>query len=163
MRETAAARPDAPAIFFKGSDALERRPRSAERSVRRVARRPPAFSKGDRVALLLPNCPQFLIAEFGAWKAGATVLPLNPLYTGSELREPLNAAGVEVVVTLTPFYKRLKEIQRETPVKRIIATSIKEYLPPLLRVLFTLFKEKKGGHRIELEPGDRVVSGLPSR
>ena len=38
--------------------------------------------------------------------------------------------------------------------RRIIATSIKEYLPPLLRVLFTLFKEKKGGHRIELEPGD---------
>ena len=39
--------------------------------------------RGDRVALVLPNCPQFLIAEFGAWKAGATVLPLNPLYTGA--------------------------------------------------------------------------------
>ena len=111
-------------------------------------------TKGDRVALLLPNCPQFLIAEFGAWKAGATVLPLNPLYTGSELREPLNAAGIEVIVTLTPFYNRLKEIQRETPIKRIVATSIKEYLPPLLRVLFTLFKEKKDGHRIELKAGD---------
>ena len=83
------------------------------------------------------------------------MLPLNPLYTAGELRDPLNAAGVEIVVTLTPFYKRLKDIQSETPVKRIIATSIKEYLPPLLRVLFTLFKEKKGGHRIELEPGDQ--------
>ncbi len=59
-----------------------------------------------------------------------------------------------MVVTLTPFYDRLKDIQRDTPVRRIIATSIKEYLPPLLRVLFTLFKEKKDGHRIELEPGD---------
>ena len=67
----------------------------------------------------------------------------------------MNAAGVEIVVTLTPFYSRLKDIQSETPVKRVIATSIKEYLPPLLRVLFTLFKEKKGGHRIELEPGDQ--------
>ena len=111
--------------------------------------------KGDRVALLLPNCPQFLIAEIGAWKAGATVLPLNPLYTAGELREPLTNAGVEVVVTLTPFYRRLKDIQHETTVKRVIATSIKEYLPPLLRVLFTLFKEKKDGHRIELEPGDQ--------
>ena len=53
-----------------------------------------------------------------------------------------------LVVTLTPFYARLKEIQRDTSVSRIVATSIKEYLPPLLRVLFTLFKEKKGGHRI---------------
>ena len=82
------------------------------------------------------------------------MLPLNPLYTAGELRDPLTTAGVKLVVTLTPFYTRLKDIQPETPVKRIIATSIKEYLPPLLRVLFTLFKEKKGGHRIALEPGD---------
>ena len=88
-------------------------------------------------------------------ESGATVLALNPLYTAGELLEPLANAGVKVVVTLTPFYKRLKEIQRETTVKRVIATSIKEYLPPLFRVLFTLFKERKGGHRIALEPGDQ--------
>ena len=76
------------------------------------------------------------------------------MYTGTELIDPLRTAGVEIVVTLTPFYKRLKEIQEQTLVKRIIATSIKEYLPPALRVLFTLFKEKKGGHRITLQPGD---------
>ena len=87
------------------------------------------------------------VAELGAWKAGATVFPLNPLYTENELAEPLRDAGVEIVVALTPFYRRLKEIQPETRVKRIIATSIKEYLPPFLRVLFTLFKEKKDGHR----------------
>ena len=153
IRETAAAMPDSPAIFFKGTSLsnkdLDRMSDSFAASLAHAGIR-----KGDRVALVLPNCPQFLIAEFGAWKAGATVLPLNPLYTAGELREPLTNAGVEVVVTLTPFYKRLKDIQRETPVKRIIATSIKEYLPPILRVLFTLFKEKKGGHRIRLEPGD---------
>jgi long-chain acyl-CoA synthetase len=153
LRDTAASRPDEPAILFKGislSNAdLDRLSDSFAAALSRAG-----VARGDRVALVLPNCPQFLIAEFGAWKAGATVLPLNPLYTSSELREPLKTAGVEVVVTLTPFYRRLKEIQPETPVKRIIATSIKEYLPPLLRVLFTLFKEKKEGHRIELGPGD---------
>ena len=154
VRETAEAMPDAPALFFKGITLSNR---DLDRLSDRFAASLVAFGihKGDRVALVLPNCPQFLIAEIGAWKAGATVLPLNPLYTASELREPLAAAGVQVVVTLTPFYTRLKEIQRDTPVKRIIATSIKEYLPPLLRVLFTLFKEKKGGHRIELEAGDQ--------
>jgi len=154
VRDNAQARPDAPAVFFKGTtlssrdldDLSERFAASLVAS---------GIRKGDRVALVLPNCPQFLIAEIGAWKAGATVLPLNPLYTPGELRDPLNAAGVEIVVTLTPFYRRLKDIQSETQVKRVIATSIKEYLPPLLRVLFTLFKEKKGGHRIELEPGDQ--------
>ena len=154
VREAAAARPDAAAIFFKGITVsnrdLDRLSDSFAASLVGTG-----IKKGDRVALVLPNCPQFLIAEIGAWKAGATVLPLNPLYTAGELREPLTTAGVEIVVTLTPFYRRLKEIQRDTPVKRIIATSIKEYLPPLLRVLFTLFKEKKTGHRIELEAGDQ--------
>lgn len=154
IRDTANAIPDAPAIFFKGITLSNR---DLDHLSDRFAASLVAsgIHKGDRIALVLPNCPQFLIAEIGAWKAGATVLPLNPLYTVSELREPLTAAGVQIVVTLTPFYKRLKEIQRDTPVKRIIATSIKEYLPPLLRVLFTLFKEKKGGHRIILEPGDQ--------
>lgn len=153
VREAADARPDAPAIFFKGSEIsnsdLDRLSDRFAASLIRAGVR-----KGDRIALVLPNCPQFLIAEIGAWKVGATVLPLNPLYTAAELRKPLTTAGVELVVTLTPFYTRLKDIQRETPVKCVIATSIKEYLPPLLRVLFTLFKEKKGGHRIELEAGD---------
>ena len=153
VREAADARPDAPAIFFKGAEVSNG---DLDRLSDRFAASLVAagIRKGDRVALVLPNCPQFLIAEIGAWKAGATVLPLNPLYTAGELRRPLTTAGIELVVTLTPFYTRLKEIQRETPVKRIIATSIKEYLPPLLRVLFTLFKEKKGGHRIALQPGD---------
>ena len=145
--------------FFQGHDALEHGPRSPERQVRRGARRA-GIRKGDRVALLLPNCPQFLIAEIGAWKAGATVLPLNPLYTASELREPLDNAGAEVVVTLTPFYKRLKDIQRETPVKRIIATSIKEYLPPLApRAVYALQgKEGRAPHRARARRS--VVPGL---
>ena len=165
IRETADAHPQAPAIFFKGiqvsnADLDRLSDVFAEWLIGRGIR------KGDRVALVLPNCPQFLIAEIGAWKVGATVLPLNPLYTAAELSSPLVTAGVETVVTLTPFYKRLKDIQRDTPVKRVIATSIKEYLPPLLRVLFTLFKEKKGGHRIDLEPGDvwfqDCLRGAPS-
>jgi long-chain acyl-CoA synthetase len=162
LRENAASVPDAPAIFFKGS-------RITYAELDRLSDRFAAslieagVSKGDRVALLLPNSPQFVISEFGAWKAGATVLPLNPLYTASELREPLTTAGIEIVVTLTPFYRRLKEMQRDTSVRRIIATSIKEYLPPLLRVLFTLFKEKKGGHRITLERGDAWFQDVIAR
>ena len=153
LRESAAAQPSAPAILFKGN-------RISHADLDRLSDRfatslvEAGVEKGDRIALLLPNCPQFLIAEIGAWKAGATVLLLNPLYTGAELREPLKAAGIEVIVTLTPFYKRVKDLQRDTKVRHVIATSIKEYLPPLLRTLFTLFKEKKDGHRIDLQSGD---------
>ena len=116
--------------------------------------------KGDRVALILPNCPQFVTAEFGAWKVGAIVCPINPTYSERELEHTLQANGAETAVTLTPFYGRLKDVQPRTNVRNVIATSIKEHLPPLLRVLFTLFKEKQTGHRISLAAGDHWFQNL---
>jgi long-chain acyl-CoA synthetase len=110
--------------------------------------------KGDRVAVLLPNCPQFLVAEFGIWKTGAVVVAVNPTYSEREFEQVLDSTRAETVITLTPFYQRLKALQGRTAVKRIIATSIKEYLPPVLRVLFTLFKERKDGHRITISGDD---------
>src|SRR5207253_9906020 len=101
------------------------------------------IARGDRVGLLLPNCPQLFIAQFGAWKLGAIVAPLNPIYTEHELEGPLRDHGVETIVTLTRFYDRVRHVQPRTPVKRVIATNIKEHFPPLLRVLFTLLREKK--------------------
>jgi len=108
---------------------------------------------GDRVALLLPNCPQFLICEFGIWKAGGVVVALNPTYSERELEQALDSMRVSVAVTLTPFYERLIRVQGRTGVRHVIATSIKEYLSPVLRVLFTWLKEKKDGHRIALHSG----------
>jgi long-chain acyl-CoA synthetase len=116
--------------------------------------------KGDRVALLLPNCPQFVIAQFGAWKVGAVAVGANPTYSDRELEQMLSAVRVNTIVTLTPFYDRVKRIQERAGVKHVIATSIKEYLPPLLRVLFTLFKERKDGHRIRLAAGDLWMQDL---
>jgi long-chain acyl-CoA synthetase len=110
--------------------------------------------KGDRVAVLLPNCPQFFVAEFGIWKVGAIVVAVNPTYSERELEQVLESTQAETVVALTPFYKRVKTVQGRSGVKRVIATSIKEYLPPLLRLLFTLFKEAKEGHRITLAGDD---------
>jgi len=116
--------------------------------------------KGDRVALLLPNCPQFLIVQFAAWKIGAIVAPLNPMYTEQELEGPLREHGIETIVTMTRFYRRVKHVQPRTPLTRVIATNIKDYFPPMLRLLFTLAREKKGGDRVKLERGDHDLSRL---
>ena len=115
---------------------------------------------GDRVALVLPNAPQFVIAQFAAWKIGAIVAPQNPVYTDRELEESLAASQPETVITLTPFYQRVKRCQRAASVKRVIATNIKEYFPPALRILFTLFKEKKTSHRITIGPDDLWLADL---
>ena len=116
--------------------------------------------KGDRVALLLPNCPQFLVAQFAAWKVGAVVVGVNPTYSERELEQTLDATRAQTIVALTPFYERVKRVQGRVGLRHIIATSIKDYLPPVLRVLFTVFKERKEGHRIRLASGDHWMGDL---
>ena len=141
LADAARERPDAPALLFKGAtisygalDALSDACAAAFASL--------GVRRGDRVALLLPNCPQFFIAELGAWKLGAIVAPLNPTYTEREIEGPLREHGVETIVTLTRYYARVKNIQKQTPLRRVIATNIKDYFPPLLRMLFTLLSRK---------------------
>src|SRR4029450_10043431 len=153
LAEAVAQRPEGPALLFKGrtisQGELDRRSDAFAAALAALG-----VAKGDRVALLLPNCPQFLICELGAWKAGAILVPLNPIYTEQELAGALARTGAETIVVLTPFYRRVKAVQPRTAVGRVIATNVKEYLPPLLRVLFTLAKERKDGHRVTLEECD---------
>jgi len=162
LDEAASERPDGPALLFKGHTVthgeLQRLSDAFAAALAALG-----VAKGDRVALLLPNCPQFLICELGAWKAGAVVVPLNPIYTEPELAGGLARTGAETIVVLTPFYGRVKAVQPRTALRRVVATNIKEYLPPLLRVLFTLARERKGGHRVRLEVGDLWLPDLLGR
>ncbi len=116
--------------------------------------------KGDRLALLLPNCPQMVIAQLAAWAIGAVVCPLNPLYSPSELIHTLNEAGAQTVVVLTPFYDKLKTLQSQTNIRTIIVAQIKSYLPLVTKWLFSLAKEKKEGHIINLQAGDLLWDDL---
>jgi long-chain acyl-CoA synthetase len=151
-----------PAILFKGST-MTYGQLGAQSTAFAAALVDLGVRKGDRVAILLPNSPQFFVAEFGTWKAGAIVVALNPIYSERELEQALASTGAETVITLTLFYNRVKAAQPRTAVRRVIATSIKEYLPSVLRVLFTLVKEKKEGHRINLQEGDRWLQDLLGR
>src|SRR5882672_3473802 len=126
---------DKPALLFKGTSLSYAR-LEADSNAFAAALAEMGVKLGDRVALVVPNCPQFFIAEFGAWKLGAVVSPVNPTYTERELEISLNSTQAETVLTLTPFYGRVKDCQPRTRVRRVIATSIKEYLPPVTRVLF---------------------------
>ena len=106
--------------------------------------------KGDRVALFLPNCPQFPIAYYATHKAGGIVVPCNPLYVARELEHQVNDAGAETIVVLSRFYPIVKQIRSHTKLKNVIVTNVKEYFPGLLKTLFTLALEKKEGHRVDI-------------
>lgn len=83
---------------------------------------------GDRVALMLPNSPQYVIAFYGALLAGAIVVNINPTYTPRELRHQLQDSGAETLVLLNLFKPRLDEIRAETNVKRVIVSHIFDLL-----------------------------------
>jgi long-chain acyl-CoA synthetase len=102
--------------------------------------------KGDRVAVHMLNCPQFVIAYYGTLMAGGIVVPCNPLYVARELKHQLNDSGATVVVTLSLTYPLVKQIRSETALEHVIVANVKEYFPGLLKFLFTVAKEKKEGH-----------------
>jgi len=151
--EAVRQRPDATMLYFKGAKisykTIERLSNSLASAL--VAG---GVRKGDRVAILLPNCPQAVYCQLGIWKAGAIAVPINPLYSRSELERSLNEVGATLVICIGPFYKTLKQIQAGTEVRRVIVTGVKEFLPLLPRLAFTLLMEKKGGHKVKLQPGD---------
>ncbi|MFZ2358121.1 MAG: long-chain fatty acid--CoA ligase [Anaerolineae bacterium] len=153
VRETVSLRPNHMALYFKGTKiSYSQLDRLSDQFANALIAM--GIKKGDRVALVMPNIPQFVIAEFGVWKAGAVAACINPLYTEYEMEHALNECGAETVVAMTTFYNKIKNVQSKTKVKRVIAAGVREYLPFVIRLLFTLAKEKKEGHRIDLQPGD---------
>src|SRR5215216_4230632 len=118
--------------------------------------------KGDRVGNFMPNTPQFVMAYFGILKAGGVVVATNPLYTAHEIEYQASDAGIEIMFVMTNFYKTIKKAQPNTKIKKLIVTNLKEALPPIMRVLFTLVREKKSGFRIEggLQEGDVWMQDL---
>ncbi|HEY7171974.1 MAG TPA: AMP-binding protein [Vicinamibacterales bacterium] len=152
-------RPGDPALLFKGATITwEQLNRDVDAFAAALASL--GVSRGDRVGVLLPNCPQFFVAELAAWKLGAIVAPLNPIYPEHELEGPIAENGIETILTLTRFYDRVKRVQARVPVRRVIATNIKEYFPPLLKFLFTVAREKRDGDRVTVAAGDHEFGAL---
>ena len=73
-----------------------------------------SVKKGDRVALIMSNCPQAIIGRWCIWKAGAVVVHMNPMYTDAELTHALKDCGAEVAIILVPFYDQIRKIKLHT-------------------------------------------------
>ena len=159
LADHARDRPLWPALLFKGARMSYRRLHELSDACA-AAFYAIGVRRGDRVALLLPNCPQFFVAELAAWKIGAVVVPLNPTYTERELEGPLVEHRVETVVALTRFYERVKRVQPRTPVVRVVTTNIKAHFPPQLRLLFTLLRERREGDHVRPCGGDLDLAAL---
>jgi long-chain acyl-CoA synthetase len=149
LEETARKYPDHTALIFNNAKITYREYNAAVDRFA-AALQGLGVKKGDRVAIHLLNCPQFPIAYYAVLRIGGIVVPCNPVYTAREMRHQLKDSGAEVIVTLSMMYPIIQQIRAETKLRHVIVANIKTYLPPILRVLFTLLKEKKGGHRVDI-------------
>jgi long-chain acyl-CoA synthetase len=164
LEDSAKKYPNVPCTIFKGAEISYKEMNEITDQVA-AALASLGVKKGDRVGIFMPNTPQFIMAYFGILKAGGVVVAVNPLYTPREIEYQVNDAGIEIMFVMSNFYKTMKAAQPNTKLKKIIVTNIKETLPPILRVLFTLAKEKKGGFRIEggLVDGDIWMKDLVAK
>ena len=87
--------------------------------------------QGDRVSLYLQNIPQFVIGQFGIWKSGGIVVPLNPMYREKELTYYFQDASVQVLICMESLYgEMLRKVVAETGVKHVVTTSELDFLDP---------------------------------
>lgn len=113
--------------------------------------------KGDRVAVMLPNCPQSVIAYYGTLLYGAIVVQTNPLYVERELEYQLKDSGATVLVVLDLLFRRVSKVQPSTNLKHVIYTSIKDYLPFPKNILYPL-KVKKDGMSLHVDYSENIYS-----
>jgi long-chain acyl-CoA synthetase len=111
--------------------------------------------KGDRVAVMLPNCPQFPVVFFGLLRIGAIAVNTNPLYLAREIKEQFNDSGAETVVLLNVLYPRLSEVRAQTKIKRVIIVDIAETLGFPWKTIVHLAQRKHGEH-VHVEPGSDI-------
>ena len=79
--------------------------------------------KGDRVALMLPNCPQYVISFFATVRLGAIVTQLNPMYVEREIEYILKDSGAETIVVYADMYPRVKAVLTETDLENVVVVS----------------------------------------
>ena len=111
-------------------------------------------AKGDRVAMILPNMPQMIIATYAAWRIGAVVVMNNPLYTERELTHQLGDSESKVAVTFDLLVPRMLSIRKNTGIEKIVACHIRDYLPFPLKQLFPIVKKQM--HR-PVAPGEDAL------
>jgi long-chain acyl-CoA synthetase len=148
LRRTADAHGGAVATIFYGArityrdidDAADR----FAASLRRIDVKP-----GDRVGLIVPNSPAYIIAFFGIQRAGGIVVQTNPLYTPRELVALYSDAGATVVVCLDLFLTNLLKAKPETPIRQVVVADLKDFLPAPLATLYPIRRRselKEAGH-----------------
>jgi long-chain acyl-CoA synthetase len=166
LRESAARHPHRAAVILSGPQfhsALSYRAFEHESDRFAGALRALGLRRGDRLAISLPNLPQYPVALYGAFKAGVTAVQVNPLYRGDDLAFILRDSQAKALVTLTRLYGHAAAVRGQTALEHIVLTKVSDYFPPLWRALYGLLRERREGDAMprdaSLVPWSRMLRG----
>ncbi|BDG44571.1 long-chain-fatty-acid--CoA ligase [Saccharococcus caldoxylosilyticus] len=150
LRETAAQFGGHEAIYFLGKTLTFREVYEQALTLANYLKKI-GLQKGDRVSIMLPNCPQAVISYYGVLFAGGIVVQTNPLYTEHELEYQLNDSGATMLITLDMLYPKAAKAKAKTNVKHLIITSMKDYLPTVKKWLYPLMQRKQQPVMVKVE------------
>ncbi|MEY4749384.1 MAG: hypothetical protein RIQ60_1598 [Pseudomonadota bacterium] len=121
------------------------------------------LARGARVALMMPNLPQYLVAIAAVLRAGCVVVNVNPLYTARELEHQLKDSGAEAIIVLENFAHTLEEVIAHTAVRHVVLTALGDALPWWRRQLvnFVVRHVKKLVPEFRLPMGTDAAGGAP--
>jgi long-chain acyl-CoA synthetase len=166
LRTTAVEAPDKPATSFLGAQlTFGEVKQHVDRFATALARL--GIQQGDRVGIMLPNCPQYAIAIFAVLRLGASVVNINPTYTPHEVGAMARDSGIRALLTLDALAPALLPLRAGSSLETIVVTSLAEYAPaatPRAAVPETLrFADLLAGApdvdlpRIEVDPENDVA------
>ncbi|HXF57334.1 MAG TPA: AMP-binding protein, partial [Actinomycetota bacterium] len=166
LEEAARRFPDAPAVSFWVPGAPMGKRLTYRQLLGEVERFSRALSslgvrRGDRVGLVLPNCPQYVVAAYAALRLGAVMVGTNPLYTEEELTHQLRDAACEVVVTLDVLYPKVAAVRDRAGVREVVVGRVPDYLPFPVSVLAPLKMRREAARHGE--PWPPVPAGAKVR
>jgi long-chain acyl-CoA synthetase len=144
LRESARSYPNRTALIFEGCR-ISYRSLDALVDACAAGMHKLGVRKGDRVALLLQNCPHTVISFYAIFRLGAIAVPINPLYQEREIAKQIDDAGARILITLDLFSARAQAVMGRSPGSICVVGAVSDYLPALKKMVYPLLKPKEGG------------------
>ncbi|MGG2018242.1 long-chain-fatty-acid--CoA ligase [Bacillus sp. S10(2024)] len=155
LQEAALQYPEKKALHFLGKDItfaeLDRKVRQFANYLQRLG-----LEKGDRVAIMLPNCPQGVIGYYGTLLAGGVVVQTNPLYTERELEYQLHDSGAKFILCLDIVFPKVSNVQSRANVEHVIVTRIADYLPFPKNLLYPFVQKKQTNLVVHVKESENI-------
>ncbi|MEJ8765023.1 long-chain-fatty-acid--CoA ligase [Oceanobacillus sp. HCA-5259] len=150
LEESASRYPEKKALYFMGKELTYQELYSQAKQFANYLQSL-GLKKEDKVAIMLPNCPQAVISYYGILMAGGVVVQTNPLYTERELEYQITDSDAKVIICLDILVPRVSNVQEKTNLEHKIVTGIKDYLPFPKNLIYPFIQKREYNMVVKVE------------